>query len=185
VLLPLFGKNVLLIYAPDVTDLWPTEGISGRSLEETRREGWCSALSSGRPERNEKESAVWQSTSSPLHGFALAYWSKSKGRVSDVCGVRSYLIHSPRVLPTPRGDYFTANERVEYGGYGREGEGARERTTGTAHASLQQSMSRTERRDPNRSYRRCRLASRRETQTAAFFWPCVMCYGAMTAELTR
>ena len=36
-----------------------------------------------------------------------------------MCGVGSYLIHSPRVLPTPRGDYFTANGRVEHGGYSR------------------------------------------------------------------
>lgn len=91
-----------------------------------------------------------------------------------VCGVGSYLIHSPRVLPTPRGDYFTANGRVEHGGYrgAREGEGAGVRTTGTAHAPLRKSMSRPEHRDPNRDRidaRRCRLASRRGTRPVAFF----------------
>lgn len=34
-----------------------------------------------------------------------------------MCEVGSYLIHSPQVLPTPRGDYFTANGRVEHVGY--------------------------------------------------------------------
>lgn len=55
----------------------------------------------------------------------------------------SYLIHSRRVLPTPRGDYFTA----DWGGnrtpavMGRRGRGAEDNAS-TRHAPFRKSMSR-------------------------------------------
>jgi len=102
-----------------------------------------------------------------------------------VCGVGSYLIHSPRVLPTPRGDYFTANGRVEHGGYRERGKGRElekgQRQRHTLHSGnrclVQNIAIQTDRIDA----RRYRLASRRGTRPMAFFWrPCVMCYSAMT-----
>lgn len=67
------------------------------------------SVANGCPERNEKESAE------ALHPFYLAL--PTPGVLIEIegesfrCmrGVGSYLIHSPWVLPTPRGDYFTAN----------------------------------------------------------------------------
>lgn len=61
-----------------------------------------------------------------------------------VRGVGSYLIHSPWVLPTPRGDYFTANG----GGGGLNSvvmEGKREQRDARDTRPLRKSMSRSER----------------------------------------
>lgn len=124
----------------------------------------------------------------PLYGFAHA-WRIDRNRRGEfpmVCGVGSYLIHSPRVLPTPRGDYFTANGRVEHSGYRRKREGAGERTTGTAHVPFRKSMSRPERRDPNRSYRRASMQTRLAARNVTYgIFLTTMCYALWRYDDSR
>jgi len=132
----------------------------------------------------ERKRYVPESTSSLLHPAVAHAWRIDRNRRGEfpMCaGVGSYLIHSPRVLPTPRGDYFTAdwgsNTMVvgwRKGGEREEG-GACERITGTAHAPFDSapeihvsfgiSAIQTDRIDAHRR----RFISRRRTQPVAFF----------------
>lgn len=123
-LLPLFGKNVLLIYAPDVADLWPTEGISPARRKSGERDD--ARHSQVVVLKGTRKKVLCVGALHPLYsdlptpGVLIEIEGES---FQCVCGVGSYLIHSPRVLPTPRGDYFTANGRVEHGGYRERGKG--------------------------------------------------------------
>lgn len=107
-----------------------------------------------------------------------------------VCGVGSYLIHSPWVLPTPRGDYSTANGGTR-GSNTVVMEGRREQRDARHTRPLWKSMSRPE-DDPNRSCIgvACRysVVSRRRTRFVTsffFFLTDITCYDIVTiTEIT-
>jgi len=131
----------------------------------------------------ERKRYVPESTSSPLYPAVAHAWRIDRNRRGEfpMCaGVGSYLIHSPRVLPTPRGDYFTADWGsntmvVGWRKGGREESATCGRITGTAHAPLRStpeihvsfgiSAIQTDRIDA----RRRRFISRRRTRLVAFF----------------
>ncbi|KAL0125330.1 hypothetical protein PUN28_004457 [Cardiocondyla obscurior] len=77
----------------------------------------------------------------------IKYRQSKRGRISTI----SSIFPAPNaVLPTPRGDYFTANWRVGHGGY--RGGRRRRKDNRSGHTLHRKSMPRLERRDPNGSY---------------------------------
>lgn len=156
----------------------PSDPRRVSSLGPGRSEGGTAPLKCA-TERDERRKwcVPHRSTSSPLP-VAHAWRIDRNRRGEFPMRGGSYLIHSPRVLPTPRGDYFTANRGRE--GEGERLQGIRGRSStvvigGTRHTPRSGNRGLVQRRDPNRSYRlhvdtEVRLATR-TTSWLFFFLP--------------
>lgn len=154
-----------------------------------------SSLSSGRPKGTKEESGVChRGTSSPLPDAHA--WRIDRNRRGEFpMRGGSYLIHSPRVLPTPRGDYFTADQSVQ-GGRGRargstgfEGDRTRwlQGRDDDTRSVLRKSMSRPTSRSKqivSATACRCRGLPRGAYDSWLFFSTVrrVTCHGAMTTS---
>lgn len=114
------------------------EGYLRSAPEEAREE--CSSQVGDRKGRKKKVVCA-AGALHPLYRLTHAWRIDRNRRGEFPMRGGSYLIHSPRVLPTPRGDYFTADGGIEHDGY-KGGRTDGEDNAGTAHTTLRKSMSR-------------------------------------------